>query len=81
MSRLETFSRYWLIGIIAVVSVSLDTMVPLQAQDPSARFDPEVLSSRVTIYRDAFGMPHIDGADDVATIFGFAYAQAEDYFW
>ena len=35
----------------------------------------------MTIYRDAYGMPHIDGADDEAVLFGFGYAQAEDYFW
>jgi acyl-homoserine lactone acylase PvdQ len=34
----------------------------------------------VTIYRDAYGTPHIDGATDEATLFGFAYAQAEDNF-
>ena len=33
------------------------------------------------IYRDSFGTPHINGADDAATVFGFAYAQAEDFFW
>ena len=41
----------------------------------------ERLAGRVMIYRDGFGVPHIDGADDEATVFGFAYAQAEDYFW
>ncbi len=81
MLRPGTLSRCWLIGIVAIVLVSRDGFSSLQAQDLSARFDPKVLSSRVTIYRDDFGMPHIDGADDVATIFGFAYAQAEDYFW
>jgi acyl-homoserine-lactone acylase len=35
----------------------------------------------VLIYRDSFGTPHIDGANDAATVFGFAYAQAEDFFW
>lgn len=39
------------------------------------------LAQQVTIYRDAYGVPHIDGATDEATVFGFAYAQAEDYFW
>jgi len=39
------------------------------------------LASDVIIYRDSFGVPHIDGSDDEATVFGFAYAQAEDNFW
>ena len=81
MSRFGTLSRSWFFGFVAVVFVAYIDLAPSRAEDPSARFDPEVLSSRVTIYRDGFGMPHIDGADDVATVFGFAYAQAEDYFW
>src|SRR5262249_51889875 len=34
-----------------------------------------------TIYRDSYGMPHIDGPDDKSVLFGFGYCQAEDYFW
>jgi acyl-homoserine-lactone acylase len=43
--------------------------------------DPAALAARVTIYRDEFGVPHVFGADDESTIFGFGYAQAEDFFW
>src|SRR5581483_9965018 len=32
----------------------------------------------VTIYRDAYGVPHVFGQTDASTVFGFAYAQAED---
>jgi penicillin amidase len=39
------------------------------------------LATRVTIYRDSFGVPHIDADDSVAAAFGLAYAQCEDYFW
>ena len=39
------------------------------------------LAGQVTIYRDRYGVPHVDGASDEAAMFGFAYAQAEDYFW
>lgn len=39
------------------------------------------LANHVKIYRDAYGTPHIDGDSDAATLFGFAYAQAEDNFW
>ncbi len=41
----------------------------------------ERLADQVTVYRDRYGVPHVDGASDEAAIFGFAYAQAEDYFW
>jgi acyl-homoserine-lactone acylase len=36
---------------------------------------------QVTIYRDTYGVPHVFGRTDAATVFGFAYAQAEDNFW
>lgn len=39
------------------------------------------LADDVTIYRDAFGVPHVHGKTDAAAAFGFAYAQAEDNFW
>ena len=38
-------------------------------------------ANQVTIHRDSFGTPHIDGANDAAVAFGFAYAQCEDFFW
>ena len=34
----------------------------------------------VTIYRDRFGIPHIFGPTDASVVFGFGYAQAEDFF-
>jgi acyl-homoserine-lactone acylase len=43
--------------------------------------DPVALAARVTIYRDEFGVPHVFGADDESTMFGFGYVQAEDFFW
>lgn len=39
------------------------------------------MASTVTIYRDAYGVPHVYGPTDASCIFGFIYAQAEDYFW
>ncbi len=43
--------------------------------------DPKQLAADVTIYRDTWGVPHVDGKTDEAAIFGFMYAQAEDFFW
>src|SRR5215813_510125 len=34
----------------------------------------------VTIYRDAYGVPHVYGPTDASVVFGFVYAQAEDNF-
>jgi acyl-homoserine-lactone acylase len=47
------------------------------------RVDPnaERLAHSVTIYRDAYGTPHIDGPTDAAVLFGLAWAMAEDNFW
>jgi len=41
----------------------------------------ERLASQVTIHRDEWGVPHIEGPTDASVSFGYAYAQAEDYFW
>jgi acyl-homoserine-lactone acylase len=38
-------------------------------------------AKEVTIHRDSYGVPHVDAPTDLGAIFGFAYAQAEDYFW
>jgi acyl-homoserine-lactone acylase len=42
---------------------------------------PPPWAAQVVIYRDGYGVPHIDGATDAAVAFGAAYAQAEDGFW
>jgi penicillin amidase len=41
----------------------------------------DLLARNVTIYRDTYGVPHVFGRTDASTVFGFAYAQAEDNFW
>ncbi len=39
----------------------------------------ERLAKDVTIYRDAYGVPHIVGETEEAAFFGYGYAQAEDH--
>ncbi|HMP15746.1 MAG TPA: penicillin acylase family protein [Gemmatales bacterium] len=39
------------------------------------------MASTVTIYRDRYGVAHVYAPTDEACIFGFMYAQAEDYLW
>lgn len=39
------------------------------------------LAPQVTIHRDEWSVPHIEGPTDASVSFGFAYCQAEDYFW
>jgi acyl-homoserine-lactone acylase len=54
-----------------------------EARAPSAadEVDAEALARSVTVYRDEWGVPHIDGPTDESVCFAFAYCQAQDYFW
>ena len=40
----------------------------------------EAMATKVTIYRDNFGVPHVFGPSDESVVFGFTYARAEDEF-
>ncbi|HEV8167708.1 MAG TPA: penicillin acylase family protein, partial [Pyrinomonadaceae bacterium] len=59
-------------AFIVVALIMFETLL-------SAQTDP--LAKNVTIYRDTYGVPHVFGSTDASTVFGFAYAQAEDNFW
>src|SRR5215472_6942043 len=63
-----------------LIFCSCTALVVAQAQDRSNN-SPEQLARTVTIYRDTYGVPHVFGRTDAGTVFGFAYAQAEDNFW
>ena len=52
-----------------------------RSADPARDADAEALAASITIYRDAFGVPHIYGPTDASVIFGEAYAEAEDNWW
>lgn len=74
-------------GAVSRAAIALALALTAQGVLPRAAShagDPplaEQLAPQVTIYRDAWGVPHIDGQTDEAVMFGFAYAQAEDNFW
>ncbi|MGK7391054.1 MAG: penicillin acylase family protein [Candidatus Cyclobacteriaceae bacterium M2_1C_046] len=51
-----------------------------KSQPTDNTIDPEKTAKEVTIFRDNFGVPHIYGKTDEATVFGLAYARAEDQF-
>ena len=59
-------------AVIVITLIVFET--PLFAQT-------DQLAKNVTIYRDTYGVPHVFGRTDASTVFGFAYAQAEDNFW
>jgi acyl-homoserine-lactone acylase len=73
----------------AARSVSYFTLIALAgigsigARPPAASADDgaAALAKTVTIHRDNFGVPHVYGPTDASCVFGFIYAQAEDYFW
>ncbi len=71
----------WLVVGLAAVGCLLAVGRGVVAAEGSTELDPHALAQSVTIYRDAYGMPHIDGPTDKAVLFGFGYCQAEDYFW
>jgi acyl-homoserine lactone acylase PvdQ len=57
---------------------------PARAEDATtagALARGSALAKTVTIHRDTFGVPHVFGPTDASCVFGFIYAQAEDYFW
>ncbi len=62
--------------LVATLAIALSWPVVCPADELG-----EKLASQVTIHRDEWGVPHIDGPTDASVAFGFAYAQAEDYFW
>src|ERR1041385_5501718 len=72
--------RHVLIFSALLLAVRLPTASA--ANEPSALgVDPATLARTVTVHRDRYGVPHIDGPTDESVIFGFAYCQAEDYLW
>ncbi len=51
------------------------------ALSPAEEVQAHRLAQDVTIYRDAWGVPHVHGKTDRHVMFGYAYVQAEDFFW
>ena len=70
-------ARPSIFAALLVVTTALGSSAP--SGDPGES-RAEQLAHDVTIYRDAYGVPHVFGKTDEATAFGFAYAQAEDNF-
>lgn len=67
----------WAFVSLALVAGFTDSA---RSADPMS-LTGEELARQTTIYRDSFGVPHIDSTTDAGAIFGFMYAQCEDYFW
>ncbi len=67
--------------LILALLVCVASAPTLRAAENRSSLDAESLAKSVKIYRDQWGVPHIDGPTDESVIFGFVYAQCEDYFW
>ena len=72
--------RFWLTLFVALWFFSAHAQNTRNRTKPE-NISPETLARTVTIYRDTYGVPHVFGRTDASTVFGFAYAQAEDNFW
>ena len=83
MSTANRANRRWFTLGLAAVLILFGVLVKPQTR--STRNRPSgadaTLARDVTIYRDTYGVPHVFGRTDASTVFGFAYAQAEDNFW
>lgn len=64
-----------LIILTAFHATATISVASAQAQPTSKK-----LADQVTIYRDNWGIPHVQGKTDAAAFFGLAYAYAEDRF-
>jgi acyl-homoserine-lactone acylase len=68
--EMSVIRRLMLAVLVLAIAVSL-----------AAAASPTPLARQVTIHRDEWGVPHIDGPTDESVVFGFGYAQAEDFLW
>jgi penicillin amidase len=86
VKRMFCPSRWLLFFILAALAGLGLVAAPAAAAPDDATKDgatarAATLAKSVTIHRDAFGVPHVYGPTDASCVFGFVYAQAEDYFW
>lgn len=70
----------WFASFLFLLALGGSLSVVCGQTKRSAVKGPTALAQDVTIYRDTYGVPHVFGRTDAATMFGFAYAQAEDNF-
>lgn len=67
--------------LLAFCAVVIFSQLVLAQKSSRSNNNMEKLAREVTIYRDVYGVPHVFGKTDASTVFGFAYAQAEDGFF
>jgi acyl-homoserine-lactone acylase len=80
----SSFSSCTLIALLGFNCIAAGQTAPRATDLPAAAGTSAraaAVAKSVTIDRDTFGVPHVYGPTDAACVFGFMYAQAEDYFW
>jgi acyl-homoserine-lactone acylase len=82
-SSWRSLSSCTLVALVGINSIAAGQTTPGADGRPAAVVAARsaALAKTVTIERDSFGVPHVYGPTDAACVFGFMYAQAEDYFW
>lgn len=66
--------------LLLVVVIALAGNNGCSSNSTSGSKSPDlVIEESVTIYRDNYGVPHINGTSSRAVMYGFGYAQAEDH--
>jgi acyl-homoserine lactone acylase PvdQ len=78
---MRTTRKLLIAALVGFASITVCQFARAQKDKGAANIIPETLARQVTIYRDVYGVPHVFGRTDASTVFGFAYAQAEDNFW
>ena len=77
MTRYPIRASWGRVGSTCLVALLLPLFAAVVETPSSA---PARLAAETTIYRDRWGIPHVWSRTDAGAAFGFAYAQAEDYF-
>ncbi len=75
----DLMMRRYVVAALCVLALVTQPQARGQAQAIEAS-GARQLAASITIYRDRFGIPHVFGPTDASVVFGFAYAQAEDFF-
>jgi acyl-homoserine-lactone acylase len=71
---MKKMRRYFEVALLAAL-----TLTSLSLSSSSKTSESSSLASKVTIRRDAYGIPHILAETEEAAAFAFGYAQAEDH--
>jgi acyl-homoserine lactone acylase PvdQ len=75
------FSSFTLVALTGIGLLVAGRAARADSTPAASNAKAKEVAKGVTIRRDSFGVPHVYAKTDAACVFGFIYAQAEDYFW